>query len=57
MVKKECLTVSETKNFTLRLPLDLYKQMKVLADKNFRPLSKEVIAAINEYVNNHKDQD
>lgn len=49
--------MSETKNFTLRLPLDLYKQMKVLADKNFRPLSKEVIAAINEYVNNHKDQD
>ncbi|MCC4435860.1 DNA-binding protein [Limosilactobacillus reuteri] len=47
--------MSETKNFTLRLPIDLYKEMKQLADKNFRPLSKEIIVAINEYINNHKD--
>lgn len=42
--------MAKTKNFTLRLPVDMYDQLKKVADDNFRPLSKEILVAIREHL-------
>ncbi|MFR0596772.1 Arc family DNA-binding protein [Limosilactobacillus mucosae] len=42
--------MAKTKNFTLRLPLDMYEELKKVADSNFRPLSKEILVAIQEHL-------
>lgn len=45
--------MAETKNFTMRMPVEMYKELKELADKNFRPLSREILAAVQEYLEKH----
>lgn len=42
--------MTETKNFTMRMPIEMYKELKELADKNFRPLSREVLVAVQEHL-------
>ena len=49
--------MSEIKRFTLRLPDELWDNMKVIADKNRRTVTSEIIIALEEYVkNNSKEQ-
>lgn len=50
MRKKGLVEMAKTKNFTLRLPVDMYDQLKKVADDNFRPLSKEILVAIREHL-------
>ncbi|WP_309295939.1 Arc family DNA-binding protein [Limosilactobacillus caecicola] len=42
--------MAETKNFTMRMPVEMYKDIKELAEKNFRPLSKEILVAVQEHL-------
>lgn len=42
--------MAETKNFTMRMPVEMYKEIKSLAEKNFRPLSKEILVAVQEHL-------
>ncbi|MCH5385873.1 DNA-binding protein [Limosilactobacillus reuteri] len=42
--------MAETKNFTMRMPVEMYQEIKSLAEKNFRPLSKEILVAVQEHL-------
>lgn len=46
------------KRFTLRMPTKLFEQIKAIAEKNHRPAAREIVVAIEEYVdrNNPKDK-
>lgn len=45
----------EEKRFTLRMPTELFDKLKVIADDNYRAVSKEIIIAIEEYLKKNQD--
>ena len=44
------------KRFTLRMPEELFDELKEVADNNFRPVSKEILVAIREYLDRHSSE-
>ncbi len=43
----------KTKPFSLRLPVELRKKLKVIAKDNYRTLTAEMLAALVDHVNRH----
>ena len=44
------------KRFTLRMPEELFDELKEVADYNFRPISKEILVAVREYLDRHSSE-
>lgn len=47
----------KVKKFTLRMPQELWDKLSESAERNFRPVSKEILAAVNEYLDRHSDEE
>lgn len=41
------------KRFTLRMPSELFEQIKVIAEQNHRATAREIVVAIEDYVQQH----
>lgn len=46
----------DEKRFTLRMPSELFDKLKVIADKEYRPVSKQIIIAIEKYLEQNQDK-
>jgi predicted transcriptional regulator len=44
-----------TVRFPVRLPSDLHQTLKLLASKNHRSLHSEVLVALEQYVDQHRE--
>lgn len=47
----------KVKKFTLRMPQELWDKLSESAERNFRPVSKEILAAVNEYLDRHSGEE
>lgn len=45
------------KRFTLRMPSELFEQIRVIAEHNHRATAREIVVAIEEYVRQHTSTD
>lgn len=45
------------KRFTLRMPADLFEEIKAVAEKNHRPAAREIVVAIEDYVKKYKQEE
>ena len=45
------------KRFTLRMPAELFEEIKAVVEKNHRPAAREIVVAIEDYVKKHKQEE
>ena len=58
MTPKEGVIMSDfEKRFTLRMPSELFEQIRVIAEQNHRATAREIVVAIEEYVRQHRSKD